>query len=85
MAKYCDQCPTRAAGIPCEEDTDLCVGLDTADSIHGVFSMRVCAGVNCDAERLRAELAGAADEIIDSLLGEEPDSRPAYALSDAIN
>lgn len=72
MAKYCDQCPSRAAGIPCEEGTDLCVALDAAGSSDGALLLRVRAGTNSDIERLRAELLEAADLIIDSVLGEEP-------------
>jgi len=72
MAKYCDQCPSKAAGIPCEEGTDLCVALDATDSSDGALLLRVRAGTNSDIERLHAELLEAADLIIDSVFGEEP-------------
>jgi hypothetical protein len=72
MAKYCDQCSSRAAGIPCEEGTELCVALDAAGSSDGALLLRVRAGTNSDIERLCAELLEAADLIIDSVLGEEP-------------
>ena len=77
MAKYCDQCPSRAAAIPCEEGTDLCVALDVADSNDGALLLRVRVGTDSDVERLRAELLEAADLIIDSVLGEEPALQPA--------
>ena len=77
MANYCDQCPSRAAGIPCEEGTDLCVALDAADSSDGALLLRVRLGTDSDVERLRAELLEAADILIDSVLGDEPDFPPA--------
>ncbi len=76
MAKYCDQCSSRAAGIPCEEGTDLCVALDSAGSNHGAVLLHIRRGSDSDPdqqlERLRAELLEAADLIIDSVLGDEP-------------
>jgi len=81
MAKYCDQCPSRAAGIPCEEGTDHCVALDTADSNDGALVLRIRLSSDSDAdeqlERLRADLLEAADLVIDSVLGDEPDFPPA--------
>jgi hypothetical protein len=81
MAKYCAQCWSRAAGIPCEEGSDLCVALDAAGSNEGALLLRIRLSSDSDAdeqlERLRAELLEAADLIIDSVLGEEPALRPA--------
>ncbi len=71
MAKYCEQCPSKAAGIPCENGIDQCVALDGPRSSDGAVLLRVCAGPNSDLERLRAELLEAADLIIDSILGED--------------
>jgi hypothetical protein len=81
MAKYCTQCWFRAAGIPCEQATDLCVALDAAGSNEGAFLLRIRLSSDSDAdqqlERLRAALLEAADLMIDSVLGEEPALQPA--------
>ncbi|MGD0073525.1 MAG: hypothetical protein ABSD31_04215 [Candidatus Binataceae bacterium] len=71
MAKYCEQCPSKAAGIPCENGVDSCVALDGSGSSDGAVLLRVRAGANSDLEQLRTELLEAADLLIDSILGED--------------
>lgn len=75
MAKYCAQCLSKAAGIPCEEGTELCVALDSSNSKADGLLLRIRVGAEFDAdeqlERLRSELLEAADILIDSVLGDE--------------